>query len=101
MAEPPRMEIQTWNIGRFIPYDRNPPKNDATVDRMCAKHPGIRLSTGGTKSLALPGPADLSKVLAHGAFRERADSHRSRKLAVVTPLEQMRIKLKGKPRPTH
>lgn len=36
LAEPPQMEIQTWNIERFIPYARNPRKNDAAVDRMCA-----------------------------------------------------------------
>jgi hypothetical protein len=36
VVEPLRMEIQTWNIERFIPYARNPRKNDAAVDRMCA-----------------------------------------------------------------
>src|ERR1035438_7949833 len=36
VAVPPKMEIQTWNIERFIPYARNPRKNDAAVDRMCA-----------------------------------------------------------------
>jgi hypothetical protein len=40
-AEPPRMEIQIWNIERFVFYVRNfyvrnPRKNDAAVDRMCA-----------------------------------------------------------------
>src|SRR5277367_5486320 len=29
-------EIQTWPINRFVPYARNPRKNDAAVDRMCA-----------------------------------------------------------------
>jgi DNA modification methylase len=29
-------QIQSWNIERFIPYARNPRKNDAAVDRMCA-----------------------------------------------------------------
>ncbi len=29
-------EIQTWPIERFVPYARNPRKNDAAVDRMCA-----------------------------------------------------------------
>src|SRR6266568_4877615 len=29
-------EIQIWHIGRFIFYARNPRKNDAAVDRMCA-----------------------------------------------------------------
>jgi DNA modification methylase len=28
-------EIQIWPIERFIPYGRNPRKNDAAVDRMC------------------------------------------------------------------
>src|ERR1017187_10743809 len=31
-----QMEIQSWPIERFIPYGRNPRKNDAAVDRMCA-----------------------------------------------------------------
>lgn len=31
-----RTEIQTWNIERFVAYARNPRKNDAAVDRMCA-----------------------------------------------------------------
>jgi ParB-like chromosome segregation protein Spo0J len=30
-----QMEIQSWPLERFIPYDRNPRKNDAAVDRMC------------------------------------------------------------------
>lgn len=30
------MEIQIWDIERFILYGRNPRKNDAAVDRMCA-----------------------------------------------------------------
>jgi ParB-like chromosome segregation protein Spo0J len=29
-------QIQLWNIERFTPYARNPRKNDAAVDRMCA-----------------------------------------------------------------
>ncbi len=29
-------QIQTWNIERFVFYVRNPRKNDAAVDRMCA-----------------------------------------------------------------
>src|ERR1700730_13108919 len=29
-------EIQTWPIERFVPYARNPRKNDSAVDRMCA-----------------------------------------------------------------
>src|SRR5436190_7082015 len=28
-------EIENWPIGRLIPYERNPRKNDAAVDRMC------------------------------------------------------------------
>jgi ParB-like chromosome segregation protein Spo0J len=34
--EAPRTEIQTRRIDRFVPYARNPRKNDAAVDRMCA-----------------------------------------------------------------
>src|SRR6516165_3325478 len=29
-------QVQIWPIGRFVPYTRNPRKNDAAVDRMCA-----------------------------------------------------------------
>lgn len=29
-------QIETWDINRFIPYARNPRKNDAAVDRMAA-----------------------------------------------------------------
>jgi DNA modification methylase len=29
-------QVQIWPIERFIPYARNPRKNDAAVDRMCA-----------------------------------------------------------------
>src|SRR5580658_5377628 len=36
VAAPPRMEIPSWNIERFVAYVRNPRKNDAAVDRMCA-----------------------------------------------------------------
>jgi ParB-like nuclease domain len=28
--------IEYWPIGKFVPYARNPRKNDAAVDRMCA-----------------------------------------------------------------
>src|SRR6202142_4336696 len=28
--------IETWHVDRFVPYARNPRKNDAAVDRMCA-----------------------------------------------------------------
>jgi ParB-like chromosome segregation protein Spo0J len=30
------MKIQIWSIDKFVPYARNPRKNDAAVDRMCA-----------------------------------------------------------------
>jgi ParB-like chromosome segregation protein Spo0J len=30
------LQIQIWSIDRFVPYARNPRKNDAAVDRMCA-----------------------------------------------------------------
>jgi hypothetical protein len=33
---PDSLEIQTWSIDRFVPYARNPRKNDAAVDRMCS-----------------------------------------------------------------
>ena len=37
MIKTPRsLEIQIWPIERFIPYARNPRRNDAAVDRMCA-----------------------------------------------------------------
>src|SRR5580693_5301349 len=29
------LQIEVWHIDRFIPYARNPRKNDAAVDRMC------------------------------------------------------------------
>ena len=29
-------QIESWDINRFVPYARNPRKNDAAVDRMCA-----------------------------------------------------------------
>src|ERR1700730_7910978 len=29
-------EIQVWKIDRFVPYARNPRKNDAAVDKMSA-----------------------------------------------------------------
>jgi len=28
--------IEVWPIDRFVPYVRNPRKNDAAVDRMCS-----------------------------------------------------------------
>ena len=37
MKEPlQQLEMQTWPIGRFVPYARNPRKNDTAVDRMVA-----------------------------------------------------------------
>src|SRR5690242_12800181 len=37
MSAPPiEQQIEVWQIDRFIPYERNPRKNDAAVDRMCA-----------------------------------------------------------------
>jgi DNA modification methylase len=36
IESPPQVEIQFWNIERFVFYARNPRKNDAAVDRMCA-----------------------------------------------------------------
>ena len=36
-AEPPRsLQIESRHIDRFVPYARNPRKNDAAVDRRCA-----------------------------------------------------------------
>ena len=32
----PTTEIQSWPIDRFVPYARNPRKNDGVVDRMCS-----------------------------------------------------------------
>ena len=29
------LQVQIWPIDRFVPYPRNPRKNDAAVDRMC------------------------------------------------------------------
>ncbi|MGA2137085.1 MAG: DNA methyltransferase [Bryobacteraceae bacterium] len=36
MSESPTLAIKTWHIDRFVPYARNPRRNDAAVDRMCA-----------------------------------------------------------------
>jgi DNA modification methylase len=36
MSESPALAILIWHIDKFIPYARNPRKNDAAVDRMCA-----------------------------------------------------------------
>jgi hypothetical protein len=30
------LQVQIWPIERFVPYPRNPRKNDAAVDRMCS-----------------------------------------------------------------
>jgi ParB-like chromosome segregation protein Spo0J len=47
-------QVELWNIDRFVPYARNPRKNDAAVDRMCAslrefgfKIPVLARSDGG------------------------------------------------------
>ncbi|MEP6961419.1 MAG: DNA modification methylase [Acidobacteriota bacterium] len=32
----PAQDIEMWPMERFVPYDRNPRKNDKAVDRMCA-----------------------------------------------------------------
>jgi hypothetical protein len=34
-TSPPTPEIQIWHIDGFVPYARNPRKNDAVVDRIC------------------------------------------------------------------
>jgi hypothetical protein len=34
-------EIQIWSIEKLVPYARNPRKNDAAVDRMCASISGF------------------------------------------------------------
>jgi ParB-like chromosome segregation protein Spo0J len=36
IQSPPQMEVQFWPIDKFVLYARNPRKNDAAVDRMCA-----------------------------------------------------------------
>jgi DNA modification methylase len=36
MTDFPNPQIQMWHIDRFVFYARNPRKNDAVVDRMCA-----------------------------------------------------------------
>jgi ParB-like chromosome segregation protein Spo0J len=54
MVETPQgLEVQIWPIEKFVPYARNPRKNDAAVDRMCAsirefglKIPILALSDG-------------------------------------------------------
>ena len=30
------MQVETWPLGRFVPYARNPRKNDHVVDKMVA-----------------------------------------------------------------
>jgi DNA modification methylase len=35
-APPQTLQIEFWHIDRFVPYARNPRKNDAAVDRMCS-----------------------------------------------------------------
>src|SRR5579863_10497044 len=35
-SSPPTQQIQLWHIDKLVLYARNPRKNDAAVDRMCA-----------------------------------------------------------------
>jgi len=35
-ASSPTSQVQLWHIDRLVLYARNPRKNDAAVDRMCA-----------------------------------------------------------------
>jgi ParB-like chromosome segregation protein Spo0J len=35
MLTPATAQIETWPLGRLIPYERNPRKNDSAVERMC------------------------------------------------------------------
>ena len=34
--QPAAQPTELWTIDRFVPYARNPRKNDAAVDRMCS-----------------------------------------------------------------
>lgn len=36
MVKTPELQVETWCIDRLVPYQRNPRKNDAVVDRMCS-----------------------------------------------------------------
>jgi len=36
MSAAANAQIETWPIDRFVPYARNPRKNDPAVDRMCS-----------------------------------------------------------------
>ena len=36
ITSPPPTQVQIWSVDRFVPYARNPRKNDAAVDRMCS-----------------------------------------------------------------
>jgi hypothetical protein len=35
-SEPLPLATEVWPLSRFVEYERNPRKNDAAVDRMCA-----------------------------------------------------------------
>ena len=35
LTHPPTQHTELWPIDKFVPYIRNPRKNDAAVDRMC------------------------------------------------------------------
>jgi ParB-like chromosome segregation protein Spo0J len=36
LSHPTAQQIELWPIERLVEYPRNPRKNDAAVDRMCA-----------------------------------------------------------------
>jgi len=36
LTQPVAQHVELWPIDKFIPYARNPRKNDAVVDRMAA-----------------------------------------------------------------
>ena len=38
-----RLRVEYWPIGRLRPYERNPRKNDKSVDRIRDQHPRIRI----------------------------------------------------------
>ena len=53
--------VETWPVARLIPYARNPRKNDAAVDRMCAaiREFGLRHAVAPIRahSRTSPGPS--------------------------------------------
>lgn len=50
------MKVELWKIERVKPYDKNPRRNDAAVDRVAAslKEFGFRNQTGGGGSIPTP-----------------------------------------------